>query len=53
MRHFRLVLAIVLVAVIELAFPRRQDLDRQTMVYEPEIREGKIVAWHCHVDPPA
>lgn len=35
--------------VAEIAYPKDEELDGKTLVMEPEVRDGKLVAWHCYV----
>ena len=35
--------------VAEIALPGNAELDGKIVAYEPEIEDGKIVAWHCYV----
>ena len=34
---------------VEIDYPQLKVLDGQALVLEPEVREGKIEAWHCYV----
>lgn len=35
--------------VAEIASPDKEELDGKTLVLEPEVREGRIIAWRCYV----
>jgi hypothetical protein len=35
--------------VAEIDYPVLNELHGKALVYEPEVRGGQIVAWHCHV----
>jgi hypothetical protein len=35
--------------VAEIALPGTQELDGKLVVYEPEVKDGKLLAWRCHV----
>ena len=34
---------------VEIDYPRLAELNGKSLVLEPELREGKLAAWHCYV----